>query len=31
VLASLLNGSPYNFFFVGNELALERVILTRRD
>jgi|HubBroStandDraft_6_1064221.scaffolds.fasta_scaffold67930_3 hypothetical protein len=31
VLASLLNGSPYNFIFVGNELALERVILTRRD
>jgi len=31
VLASLLNGSPYNFIFVGNELSLERVILTRRD
>jgi hypothetical protein len=31
VLASLLNGSPYNFIFVGNELALERVILTLRD
>ncbi len=31
VLASLLNGSAYNFIFVGNELALERVILTRRD
>jgi hypothetical protein len=31
VLASLLNGSPYNFIFVGNELNLERVILTRRD
>jgi hypothetical protein len=31
VLASLLNGSPYNFIFVGNELSLERVILSRRD
>jgi hypothetical protein len=31
VLASLLNGSVYNFIFVGNELSLERVILTRRD
>jgi AMIN domain len=31
VLAALLNGSPYNFIFVGNEQALERVILTRRD
>src|SRR5713101_6803701 len=31
VLASLLNGSPYNFIFVGDELGLERVILTRRD
>lgn len=31
VLASLLNGSPYNFIFVGDELNLERVILTRRD
>ena len=31
VLAALLNGSPYNFIFVGNELSLERVILTRRD
>lgn len=31
VLASLLNGSPYNFIFVGNESTLERVILTRRD
>ncbi len=30
VLAALLNGSPYNFIFVGNELTLERVILTRR-
>jgi hypothetical protein len=31
VLASLLNGSHYNFIFVGNELTLERVILTLRD
>ena len=31
VLASLLNGSPYNFIFVGTESTLERVILTRRD
>ncbi|MGD0416168.1 MAG: AMIN domain-containing protein [Terriglobales bacterium] len=31
VLAALLNGSAYNFIFVGNELTLERVILTRRD
>jgi hypothetical protein len=31
VLASLLNGSAYNFIFVGNEFSLERVILTRRD
>ena len=31
VLTSLLNGSPYNFILVGNELSLERVILTRRD
>jgi len=31
VLGTLLNGSSYNFIFVGNELALERVILTRRD
>jgi len=30
VLAALLNGSPYNFIFVGNELRLERVILTLR-
>jgi len=30
VLAELLNGSPYNFIFVGEELSLERVILTRR-
>jgi len=31
VLGSLLNGSPYNFIFVGNELNLEKVILSRRD
>jgi hypothetical protein len=31
VLGKLLNGSPYNFIFVGNELTLERVVLTRRD
>jgi hypothetical protein len=31
VLSELLNGSSYNFVFVGNELTLERVILTRRD
>jgi len=31
VLAALLNGSSYNFIFVGNELSLERVILSRRD
>jgi hypothetical protein len=31
VLGELLNGSPYNFIFVGDELSLERVILTRRD
>jgi hypothetical protein len=31
VLAALLNGSAYNFIFVGDELTLERVILTRRD
>ncbi len=33
VLASLLNGSPYNFIFVGDEQgqSLEKVILTRRD
>jgi hypothetical protein len=30
VLAALLNGSPYNFIFVGTEQKLERVILTRR-
>ncbi len=31
VLGALLNGSPYNFIFVGKELSLERVILTRKD
>lgn len=31
VLGSLLNGSLYNFIFVGDELSLERVVLTRRD
>src|SRR5208337_3511873 len=31
VLAALLNGSVYNFVFVGTELTLEQVILTRRD
>jgi len=31
VLSSLLNGTSYNFIFVGNELSLERVILTRRN
>jgi hypothetical protein len=31
VLGSLLNGSNYNFIFVGSEERLERVILTRRD
>ncbi len=31
VLAALLNGSPYNFIFVGNEQSLERVILTLRN
>ena len=30
VLAQLLNGSAYNFIFVGEELALQRVLLTRR-
>jgi hypothetical protein len=30
VLSQLLNGSAYNFIFVGEELALQRVILTRR-
>ncbi|MGB9235005.1 MAG: AMIN domain-containing protein [Terriglobales bacterium] len=31
VLGALLNGSSYNFIFVGNELSLQRVILTRRE
>ena len=31
VLAALLNGSAYNFIFVGTELNLQQVILTRRD
>jgi hypothetical protein len=31
VLGSLLNGSPYNFIFIGNELNLQKVILSRRD
>ena len=31
VLASLLNGSSYNFIFVGSELTLEKVILSHRD
>jgi hypothetical protein len=31
VLTALLNGSHYNFIFVGNELTLESVILTRRE
>jgi hypothetical protein len=31
VLGSLLNGSPYNFIFVGTETSLEQVILSRRD
>jgi AMIN domain len=31
VLGSLLNGSPYNFIFVGTEMRLEQVLLTRRD
>lgn len=31
VLASLLNGTPYNFIFVGNEQSLEQVILSRRE
>ena len=30
VLAELLNGSAYNFIFIGEELSLQRVILTRR-
>ena len=31
VLASLLNGSPYNFIFVGTEQHIEQVILSKRD
>jgi hypothetical protein len=31
VLAALLNGSTYNFIFVGTEDKLERVILTQRE
>jgi hypothetical protein len=31
VLSELLNGSAYNFIFVGDELSLQRVILTRRE
>jgi hypothetical protein len=31
VLTALLNGSRYNFIFVGTETNLERVILTQRD
>jgi hypothetical protein len=31
VLASLLNGSGYNFIFIGSPERLERVILTLRD
>jgi hypothetical protein len=31
VLASLLNGSGYNFIFMGSQERLERVILTLRD
>ncbi|MGA8297838.1 MAG: AMIN domain-containing protein [Terriglobales bacterium] len=31
VLAQLLNGSAYNFIFVGDEVALQRVILTRKE
>ena len=31
VLTALLNGSRYNFIFVGTEMNLERVILTQRD
>jgi hypothetical protein len=31
VLGSLLNGSHYNFIFVGDELSLERVILSRKE
>jgi AMIN domain len=31
VLSQLLNGSAYNFIFVGDEGALQRVILTRKE
>ncbi len=31
VLAALLNGSHYNFIFVGDELRLDQVILTLRE
>lgn len=31
VLAALLNGSQYNFIFVGTEMRLEQVLLSRRD
>ena len=31
VLAELLNGTPYNFIFVGSEEKLEQVILTQRE
>ena len=31
VLSALLNGSPYNFIFVGNERDLQQVILTLRQ
>jgi hypothetical protein len=31
VLAALLNGSHYNFIFVGDELSLDQVILTLRE
>lgn len=31
VLSALLNGTPYNFIFVGTEQHLEQVILSRRD
>ena len=31
VLSALLNGSSYNFIFVGTEMRLEQVLLSRRD
>jgi hypothetical protein len=31
VLSALLNGSQYNFIFVGTEMRLEQVLLSRRD